>query len=769
MRSTLLFLLALSGLHLPVQAAPTPSSPVVVTYWEKWTGAEQDAMQAVIDDFNASQSRIRVEMIPTTSLDHKTMIATAGGVPPDIAGLWDNNLASFAEKGILQPLDERMAAAHISEKDYIPSIWDVMRVDGKTYALISTPFSTALHWNKKLFREAGLDPERPPKTLKELQDYSKKLTRIDPKTGAFIQFGFMPAEPGWWHYGWGYLFGGKLWDGDRRITADDPKNIAAFEWALSFSKDYDQNALQAFRSGFGNWASAQNAFLSGHLAMEMQGVWMANYVHLYAPNMEWGAAPFPVQKEGDSPVSYMGADMLCIPRGAKHPNEAFEFMAYVNRQGPMEKLCSSQRKNSPLRSVSEHFYQTHQNPYIKMFQQLLWSKGAVSVPKMSIFSEYGDELNAAFSRIWLMQQTPAEAMHATQARIQRAWDRELERRSHPPSQRLNYAPLGLSLVIAFGLACVVWWREKEERRRSLGGRLRNKLWMGLLFASPGLAGLLIFTIYPVASAFIYSFCDYSVLTTPRWIGLANFRELAHDSLFWLSLRNTVYYASLALPLGLLSALCAALLLDSNVRGTTTYRTLFFLPVVTPLVANAMVWMWIFNSQFGILNHLLHVVSFGLIKPIPWLTGTSWTIPSLALMSLWGLGHSAVIMLAALQEVPVAIYEAAELDGAGWWSKIWHIAVPSIAPVLYFNLVMGVIGSLQIFAEPYIMLTENGTIVGGPGRSAYMYTMYLWDNAFSYLRMGYASALAWILFLLILGLNIVFTRLTKSKINYVGGA
>jgi ABC-type sugar transport system permease subunit/ABC-type glycerol-3-phosphate transport system substrate-binding protein len=769
MRNAFLFFLALSGFcPQAALAAPSPTGRTVVTYWEKWTGAEMDGMQAVVDDFNASQDRIFVEMVPTTGLDRKTMIATAGGVPPDIAGLWDENVASFAEKGILAPLDERLAKAHLGAKDYVPAIWDTLQHQGHTYALVSTPFSIALHWNKKLFREAGLDPERPPKTLAEMLEYSKKLTRVDPASGAIKQFGFMGAEPGWWHYGWGYIFGGRLWDGDKRITADDPRNVAALEYVISFTQPYDPQAVQDFRSGFGNFASSQNPFLNGQLAMQFQGVWMANYIQLYAPKLEWGAAPFPVLKAGDAPTTFVGCDMLCIPRGAKHPDEAFEFMAYVNRQGPMEKLCLSHRKTSPLRQVSDHFYQAHKNPYIRMFQQLQWSPGAVSTPKMAIFTEYYDELKANFNRVWLRQQTPAEGLRDTQQRIQRAWDRELERKGHPPSESLLYAPLSLSFLIALGLACVVWWREKEERRLNPSGRMRNKLWLGLLFAAPGLAGLLVFIIYPVASAFIYSFCDYNVLTTPRWIGLANFRELGADSLFWLSLRNTLYYSALALPLGLLSALCAALLLDSNVRGTTTYRTLFFLPVVTPLVANAMVWMWIFNSQFGVLNHLLGLLSFGLIKPIPWLTSASWTVPSLAIMSLWGLGHSAVIMLAALQEVPVAIYEAADLDGAGWWGKIWHISVPSIAPVIYFNLVMGVINSLQIFAQPYIMLNENGTISGGPGRSAYMYTMYMWDNAFGYLRMGYASALAWILFLIILGLNLFFTRLTRSKITYAGG-
>jgi multiple sugar transport system permease protein len=252
-----------------------------------------------------------------------------------------------------------------------------------------------------------------------------------------------------------------------------------------------------------------------------------------------------------------------------------------------------------------------------------------------------------------------------------------------------------------------------------------------------------------------------VLTEPRFIGLANFKELAGDALFWASLKNTLYYAALALPLGLILALAAALLLDSNVKGVNAYRAFFFLPVVTPLVANAMVWMWMFNTQYGVINDFLRSISFGWIKGVPWLTDARFAMPSIVLMSFWGIGQTAVILMAALQDVPVSLYEAAELDGAGWARKIWNISIPAISPVIYFNLVMGVIGSLQVFAAPYIMTA------GGPARATFFYTMYLWDNAFSYLRMGYACAMAWILFLAIVALTGLLSKASKSSVHYGG--
>ena len=194
MRHFFALLLAASPLALPAVSLPSPQGRTLVTYWEKWNGAEREGMQAVVDDFNASQEKIFVEMTAVSALDQKTLIATAGGNPPDIAGLWDVNIVPYAEKNALTPLDELIAQAGIKEKDYIPVFWKLCIYGGHSWALPSTPATTGLIWNKELFAKAGLDPERPPKTFAELDAYSKKLTRFG-KDGAITQMGFLPAEP----------------------------------------------------------------------------------------------------------------------------------------------------------------------------------------------------------------------------------------------------------------------------------------------------------------------------------------------------------------------------------------------------------------------------------------------------------------------------------------------------------------------------------------------------------------------------------------------
>jgi multiple sugar transport system permease protein len=221
---------------------------------------------------------------------------------------------------------------------------------------------------------------------------------------------------------------------------------------------------------------------------------------------------------------------------------------------------------------------------------------------------------------------------------------------------------------------------------------------------------------------------------------------------------------MALPAGTLVSLGLALMLNVKIKGQSVYRTIIFLPTLVPAVASAMLWMWLFNSKLGLINIVLGHVSSWLGHPWQgpgWLSQPAWAMPALVLMSLWGVGGTVVIYLAGLQDVPVELYDAAEIDGAGPWGRLWHVTLPMLSPVIFFNLVMGIIGTLQVFAVPYLMTG------GGPLRSTYFYTMYLFDNAFSYLRMGYASAMAWVLLLIILALTALVFWTSKRWVHYQG--
>jgi multiple sugar transport system permease protein len=286
----------------------------------------------------------------------------------------------------------------------------------------------------------------------------------------------------------------------------------------------------------------------------------------------------------------------------------------------------------------------------------------------------------------------------------------------------------------------------------------QSLGKGLGFLSPWLFGFLVFTILPVGLSFYYSLCDYSLLQPPLFVGLANYRDLMQDPIFWKALGNTFKYALMALPAGMFVSLGLALLLNAPIRGQAIYRTIIFLPSLVPTVASAMLWLWLFNAKLGLINTVLGAMG---IEGPGWLTTPEWAMPALALMSLWGVGHTVVVYLAGLQDVPKELYEAAELDGVGPLSRLRNVTLPMISPVIFFNLVMAIIGTLQVFAIPFVMTG------GGPARATYFFTMYLYDNAFAYLKMGYASAMAWIQLVIILCLTGIAFWSSKRWVHYQG--
>lgn len=360
----------------------------------------------------------------------------------------------------------------------------------------------------------------------------------------------------------------------------------------------------------------------------------------------------------------------------------------------------------------------------------------------------------------------------------------------------------------------------KRSSRLTRGDWRN-LRTGLAFISPWIIGFSAFLAYPIGMSLYYSLCDFSVLLPPRFIGLANYQELLTDDVFHAALLNTVIYAAGAIPLGTILALTLAMLLNTGVRGMAVFRTIFYLPSMVPSVALAILWMWIFNGKYGILNFVLREVARSLgwfvlgfvgvillirafigkagepiarkapwalaalmlfvalgvvwstgetaalggfrIEPPNWRNDAFWVKPAFIMMSLWGAGNAVVIYLAGLQDVPVHLYEAADLDGANWWRKATAVTLPMLSPVILFNSILAIIGTFNYFAVPFIMAPG-----GQPARSAYFLAVNLYDNAFMYLRMGYASAAAWILFVIVFILTMLAMKLSERHVHYGGG-
>ncbi len=297
---------------------------------------------------------------------------------------------------------------------------------------------------------------------------------------------------------------------------------------------------------------------------------------------------------------------------------------------------------------------------------------------------------------------------------------------------------------------------RSAARRPLSSRTRRNL-AGYAFVAPWLFGFLVFTLYPFLRSVQLSFTRYNIVTPPRSVGWANYRVLlTDDPLFWKSLLVTVEYAALAIPLGIVAGVGLALLLNIELRGMALWRTVFYLPSVVPAVAGSLLFVWIFNPQIGLANGLLRL--FGVQGPA-WLLDTHWALPALVLHSVWGVGGSMVIYLAGLKDVPHELYEASTLDGANAWTRTRRITLPLITPVIFFNLVMGIIGTFQSFTNAYVMTQ------GGPEESTLFYGLYLYQRAWLFLDMGYASAMAWILVLVVAVLTGIVFRSQKRWVHY----
>jgi len=288
---------------------------------------------------------------------------------------------------------------------------------------------------------------------------------------------------------------------------------------------------------------------------------------------------------------------------------------------------------------------------------------------------------------------------------------------------------------------------------------RRENLMGWLWASPWILGFLIFTLGPMLASIYYSFTEFAVISPPKWIGLENYRVmLTNDELIGQSLKVTTLYALFGVPLYLAAGFFVAILLNQRIRMIALWRTLFYLPAVMSGVAVALLWQWIFNSDFGLANWLLAI--FGIDGP-SWLLDPAWALPALILMSLWGVGGGMVIYLAGLQGVPTTLYEAAEIDGANSLHRFRHVTLPMVSPVIFFNLIIGIIAALQTFTQAFVMTG------GGPQNSTYFFMLHLYNNAFQWLKMGYAAALAWVLFFYILILTLLVVRFSSVWVYYEG--
>lgn len=431
----------------PRGAKQSSDGRIVLDYWEKWTGQEAKAMQKIVDAFNNSQKRIRVRYLTTAGIDQKALISVAAGDPPDIVGLWNYNVPQYAETGAILPLDELDTKGEVRAERYALGFRPVLMHPDRSgkqrqWAVVNTGGVLALYYNKSLFRAAGLDPEKPPRTIEEMDQMNAKLLVREGKStnSPLERCGFMHLEPGWWSWIWGYHFGGSLYDPKTdRSLADSPGITAGFEWAQRTAEALGPDASKQFKAGFGNYDSPLNAFLTGKIAMVVQGPWLANVITAHGPKdasgkpiFDYGVCPFPMTEslvDEAHPAGLVDCDIMVVPAGVKHPEACMEFIAYTQRQENVEAIALAHYKNSPLTVSSAAFLENHPNKGIRVFDQIAHSPNTYFVPRTRAWPEIKDEYDASLQRMWSLERPAKEELAQIQRRTQGYLDRvEAQRR-----------------------------------------------------------------------------------------------------------------------------------------------------------------------------------------------------------------------------------------------------------------------------------------------------------------------------------------------------
>ncbi len=749
------------------------------------------------------------------------LLSVAGGMPPDVIYFDRFAVAEWSARGAfldLNPFIARDEAAGradaVKSEDYYEPTWNEVvftnPVTGKTglYGIPDAFESRALIYNKDWLRRAGYVDEqgeaRPPRTWDELEAMAIALTERD-DAGRIRRLGFAPLTGAGILYQYGWQNGGEILSPDgRRVTLNEPRFVEALEWLAGFyHKLGGINAVRAFD------AMAQvgdlDPFVNGRIAMKMDGYWMTQYGFAqYGDRVNYGVAPPPMPARelaaGRRPVSWIGGWCYAIPSAARNPEAAWELVRFLASPRARRIMAESQRLSAQSQgrpyvpSQSAHRLINEENlaryvdadpslpdnlkAAVHAFSDIVAdSRFRTATPiGQLLFNEAANATDAALYGTVRPHEALDRATHTVQ--------RELDRALAPPRGRpVNWSVLGwlYAALIIGGTTLLYRWDTSPQLRATAGrvftalrlarpgewkddfasinhGGMRRQWLGGLLCAAPWLIGFLVFTGGPILFSILVSFADYDILSPATWSGTANYAYLFDgDPLVPIAVKNTLYMM-LGIPLGLAVGLGIALLLNVEVRGVALWRTCFYLPSIVPAVASSILWIWIFNPQSGLLNNMLG--AFGIHGP-NWLQDVTTAKPALILMGLWGAGGGMVIWLAGLKSIPDSYYEAARLDGAGPWQQFRHVTLPLLSPYILFNLIMGVIGTLQLFSQAFIMTQ------GGPVNSTLFYVYHLFNHAFRYLNMGYASALAWGLVIVVFILTVLQLRLSRRWVHYEG--
>lgn len=753
---------------------------LTVLYWG--TPAEEAIVQAMIAAFEAEHPGVQVEGIHTADYDSKLKTMLAAGTPPDLFYLKPDDVAEFADTGMVMNLEPYVAAQRAAGEGgwldaFYPVLMDAFRWDadlqrtgpsGELHAIPKDFTPGVMYINADLFREAGYSDARLDAIRRDgwtWEAYRDAMIAIDAlnQTAALADRGRVyggvikhwpdPMRNLLWTFG-GSFFGDN--DGDfTDVQVDSPESVACLEFIrkLRFEDGCVFNAS-------GITEGEDDLFRRGRVgALGPYGRWFTP--DLRDVPFEWDVLPLP-HAEGVAPVSVLFTVSWAVSSQTAHPAEATALLKSLCGEEGQQRTAQLGLAMPSMRTVAESptFLETEHGP--EHVQVFLDSAAVGRLPQFPRLKQFNRILDSEMKEtLVLNSKTGEEAGRA----VERLWLNELA----SPLYAKDYGVMpwgrvlgvtGAGLLLALGV--FMFFARREKTGKLAGAEERT----GWLFISPWVVGFLLFVIGPIILAMLLSLTQWSAmapLNEARFVGLDNYRHMAgYDNDYAHSLWVTVYFTLLAVPLLQALALGVAVLMNVEVRGIALWRTVFFLPSVVTGVALVTLWIAMFDNERGVINGVISFV--GLPAP-DWFgkDGPVFAVPALVIMSLWGVGGGMVIYLAGLKGIPASLYEAARIDGAGRIKQFINITLPMLSPLIFFNLVMGIIGSFQVFTQAYVITGSTG----GSNKDLNVYVLNLYRHAFEFHNMGYASALAWVLFLLLVVLTALVFKGSRNMIHYEG--
>jgi multiple sugar transport system permease protein len=746
---------------------PHPAGKVQLTILHWGDKTEDEIVASLIDEFEARNPDINVIRTNTGSpaqLATKLQTMLASGEPPDLFYLDFTKVAAFASQAVLEELEPYIARDRASEAadaldldDFFPATLDAFRCQPATGRVGSGPLvglpkdftCVGFYYNRNLFDQAGVPyPPNDGWTWDQFIDAARAIGRLDGCHGAeFVT---------WESWVRMYLFtcGLDVADpGFQRFHLSDPAVVAALDRLRSWFHDEDRTLLSAKTQ----LETGQAPFLTGKIGMAGPfGRWQ---VPLYRriTGFDWDFAPLP-HAPGHQPANGVITVAWAMARNGRHKQESWRLMKFLLGRSGQELVCATGLAIPVLQSVAASPCFT--DPAARPDSDDVFLAGARDARPIEwpADTRFMDELKTGFENIFKLGHSTAAEME----RVQQTWEKIAAFTSAAPPMPwpriATIAGIFAAPLIALGL--LRWWRRRPGRLAAVEERA------GLAMVSPWVIGFVAFCAFPIAMSLLLGFARWNPMRTvehAEWVGLANFRELlTFDPTFRKAVIVTAWYALLAVPSSQILALIAALLLNREWRSIGVFRAIWYLPSVLAGVGMAIMWKWVFHHEHGLLNALLAPLLAPFhADPPRWFEKDAewWGVPAFALLNLWLIGGAMMIYLAGLKGISRELYEAAEIDGAIGWRRFGNVTLPMLSPVIFFNTIMAMIASFQVFTQVFVMTG------GGPGTATQFYVFYLYKKAFDLGAMGYASAMAWILLLIVLALTLLVMRGTQRFVYY----